>query len=229
MTSALHAEWTKLRTVPAPLWLLLGAIAATVALSAAVTAVATCASAVCGGDPVGLSLAGVQLGQAPVAVLGVLVIGGEYGTGMITTTLAATPHRSTVLAAKAVTLTGAVTVAGTVAVLGSLLAGRLILPEPLPLADGPALRAAAGSIVHLVLIALLSLGVAAVLRDAATGTGTVLGLLYVFPLLAQVIGDPQWQRLLQRIGPASAGLGVTAGWAAAALVAAALLLRIRDA
>ncbi|WP_207935846.1 hypothetical protein [Actinomadura sp. KC216] len=48
-------------------------------------------------------------------------------------------------------------------------------------------------------------------------------------LLAQVVGDPHWQRLLQRIGPASAGLGVTAGWAAAALVAAALLLRIRDA
>ena len=60
-------------------------------------------------------------------------------------------------------------------------------------------------------------------------------------------GDPHWQRLLQQIGPTSAGLaiqattgldslpispwaglGVTAGWAAAALLAGGLLLRIRD-
>ncbi|TMR01587.1 ABC transporter permease [Actinomadura soli] len=257
MTAALHAEWTKLRTVAGPLWLLLGAIAATVALSAATASVVTCGSAGCGGDTARLSLIGVQLGQAPVAVLAVLVIGGEYGTGMIRTTLTATPRRVTALTAKAVTLTGVVVAAGTVAVLGSLLAGRLILPArgftdahghpALSLADGPTLRAAAGSILYLALIALLSLGVATILRDSATGIGVVLGLLYLFPVLAQVIGDPHWQRLVQRAGPGAglavqattgvrglpigpwAGLGVTAGWAAAALVAAALFLHNRDA
>ncbi|TDD35858.1 ABC transporter permease [Actinomadura sp. KC06] len=257
MTPALHAEWTKLRTVAAPRWLLLGSIAATVALSAAVTSVVTCTSAGCGGDVTRLSLIGVQIGQAPVAVLAVLVIAGEYGTGMIRTTLTATPHRITALAAKAVVLTGSVAAAGTVAVLGSLLAGRLTLPgrgftdahghPALSLADGPTLRAATGSILYLILIALFSLGVATVLRDSATGIGVVLGLLYLFPVLAQVIGDPHWQRPLQRIGPSVglavqatgdvrglpigpwAGLGVTAGWAAATLTAAALLLHIRDA
>jgi hypothetical protein len=39
MRPALHAEWTKLRTVASPLWLLLGMIAATVALSAGATSV----------------------------------------------------------------------------------------------------------------------------------------------------------------------------------------------
>jgi ABC-2 type transport system permease protein len=258
MRLALHAEWTKIRTVASPLWLLLGTIAATVALSVAVTSVLTCGAAGCGDDTTKLTLTGVELGQALVAILAVLVISGEYSSGMIRTTLAAMPHRATVLAAKAVTLTGIVAAAGTVAVLGSLLAGRLILPghgftaargyPALSLADGPTLRAAVGSILYLALIALLSLGVATAVRDSATSIGVVLGLLYLVPILSQVIGNPHWQRLLQQIGPMSAGLaiqattdlrslpispwaglGVTAGWAAAALLAGGLLLRMRDA
>ncbi|MES4901161.1 MULTISPECIES: ABC transporter permease subunit [unclassified Streptomyces] len=258
MRGALHAEWTKIRTVAGPLWLLLGMIAATVALSAGAVSVPTCESAGCGGDMTRVSLLGVALGQAPAAVLAVLVISGEYGSGMIRTTLAAMPHRATVLAAKAITLAGVVAAAGTIAVLGSLAAGRLILPRhgftaahghpALSLADGPTLRAAAGSILYLILIALLSLGIAAVVRDSAAAIGVVLGLLYLLPVLSQVVGDPHWHRLLQRIGPMSAGLavqattdldslpvspwaglGVTAGWAAAALVAGGLLLRGRDA
>jgi ABC-2 type transport system permease protein len=258
MRLALHAERTKIRTVASPLWLLLGTIAATVALSAAVTSVMTCGAAGCGDDTTKLSLTGVELGQALVAILAVLVISGEYSSGMIRTTLAAMPHRATVLAAKAVTLTGMVAAAGTVAVLGSLLAGRLILPghgftaargyPALSLADGPTLRATVGSILYLTLVALLSLGVATAVRDSATSIGVILGLLYLVPVLAQVVGNPHWQRLLQQIGPMSAGLaiqattglrslpispwaglGVTAGWAAAALLAGGLLLRMRDA
>ena len=257
MRPALHAEWTKMRTVASPLWLLLGMIAATVALSAGATSVVTCASAGCGGDLTKLSLIGVMLGQALAAILAVLVISGEYSSGMIRTTLTAMPHRATVFAAKAITLTGVVVVAGTTAVLGSLLAGRLILPRhgftaahgypALSLTDGPTLRATAGSIIYLTLVALLGLGIAAIVRDSATSIGVILGLLYLLPVLSQVIGDPHWQRLLQQIGPMSAGLaiqattdlhslplrpwaglGVTAGWAAAALVTGGLLLRKRD-
>jgi ABC-2 type transport system permease protein len=240
------------------MWLLLGMIAATVALSAGATSVVTCTSAGCGGDMTKLSLTGVYIGQALVAILAVLVISGEYSSGMIRTTLTAVPRRATVFAAKAITLTGVVAVAGTTAVLGSLLAGRLILPRhgftaargypALSLADGPTLRATAGSILYLTLIALLSLGIAAIVRDSATSIGVVLGLLYLLPILSQVIGDSNWQRLLQQIGPMSAGLaiqattnlhslplrpwaglGVTAGWGAAAFVAGGLLIRRRDA
>jgi ABC-2 type transport system permease protein len=257
MRPALHAEWTKIRTVASPLWLLLGTIAATMALSAGATSVVTCTSAGCGGDMTKLSLIGVELGQALVAILAVLVISGEYSSGMIRTTLTAMPHRATVLTAKAITLTGVVAAAGTIAVLGSLLAGRFILPRhgftaahgypALSLADGPTLRATVGSILYLTLIALLSLGIAAIVRDSATSIGVILGLLYLLPILSQTIGNPHWQRLLQQIGPMNAGLaiqattnlhslplspwaglGVTAGWATAALVASGLLMRIRD-
>ena len=117
MREALHAEWTKLRTAPGTLWLLLAVVALTVALSAGAAAAVRCPSAGCGQDPARISLTGIELGQVIVAVLAVLVISGEYGTGMIRTTLAAMPRRTTVLAAKAAILTGLVLAAGTIAVL----------------------------------------------------------------------------------------------------------------
>jgi ABC-2 type transport system permease protein len=141
----------------------------------------TCDAAGCHDDTTKLSLTGVYLGQVLVVILAVLVISGEYTSGMIRTTLAAMPRRITVLAAKAATLTGIVAASGTVAVLGSMLAGRLILPghgfTALSLADEPTLRAAVRSILYLTLIALLSLGVATIVREAATSIGVVLGLL----------------------------------------------------
>ena len=82
----------------------------------------------CTADTAKLSLTGIVLGQAIVAMLAVLAISSEYGTGMIRITLAAMPRRAAVLAAKAAVVTGLVLAAGTVAVLGAVLAGRLILP-----------------------------------------------------------------------------------------------------
>ena len=49
--------------------------------------------------------------------------------------------------------------------------------------------------------------------------GIVLGLLYLFPILGQVVGSPGWHRHLEQIAPMWAGLGVLAAWAAAALLA----------
>ena len=251
MSQALHAEWTKLRTIPSTGWLLLACIALTVALSFVVAAAVICPSTGCELDPARVSLSGIVLGQAVVVVLAVLAMTGEYSSGMIRITLAATPRRITVLAAKAAVLTGAVLVAGSIAVLGSVLAGHVILPGHgllLSLTDGPVLRAAAGSVFYLALIALLSLGVATAVRDSAVAIGVVLALLYLFPILAQVVTETDWQQRLQQIGPMTAGLaiqattglkslpispwaglGVLAAWAVTALMVGALLLWLRDA
>ncbi|MGH3185862.1 MAG: ABC transporter permease subunit [Streptosporangiaceae bacterium] len=248
---ALRAEWTKTRTLASNGWLLLATVALTVAVSAAAAAAAAavrCPSAGCGRDPAKVSLTGIELGQAIVAILAVLAISGEYGTGMIQLSLAATPRRGRLLAAKAVVLTGLALVTGAVAVLASVLAGLVILPGQLSLGHGPDLRAAAGSVLYLALIALLALGTATAVRDSAVAIGIVLGLLYLFPIVANVVGDAQWQRHLQQIGPMTAGLaiqatidlrsqpispwaglGVLAAWAAAALLAGLLLLRLRAA
>ena len=258
MSRALHAEWTKARTTPGTIWLLLATIALTVAVGAAAATAVNCPDPGCGQDPAKVSLSGIDLGQAVVAILAVLAISGEYGTGMILLTLTAMPRRTTMLAAKAAILTGLVMVAGTAAVLGSVLAGRLILPGHgfipahgyplLSLADGPYLRAAAGSVLYLSLVGLLGLGIATAIRDSAVAIGVVLGLLYLFPIVASVVGNQHWQRHLEQIGPMNAGLyvqatvglkvlpltpwqglGVLAAWAAGAMLAGGLLLRVRDA
>jgi len=251
----LHAEWTKLRTLASTGWLMAGAVALTVTVSAAAVAAAAVAP---GLDPAKLSLTGIQAGQAVVAILAVLAISNEYSTGMIRVTLAAMPRRHTLLPAKAALVGGLALAAGAVAVLASVLAGRLILPgrgftlangyQLLSLGNGPDLRAACGSVLYLALIALLSLGVATAVRDSAVATGTVLALLYLFPIVAAVVSNQHWQRHLEQIGPMTAGLyiqatvgvralpltpwqglGVLALWAAGALILGGLVLRFRDA
>jgi ABC-2 type transport system permease protein len=259
LSEALHAEWTKTRTVASTGWLLLAAIALTAAVGAAAAAAVSCPSGVvCRVDPAKVSLTGIDLGQAVVAIVAVLAISNEYSTGMIRITLAAMPRRAVVLAAKATVLGLQVLAAGTIAVLGSVLAGRLLLSahgftpahgyELLSLGHGEVLRAAAGSVLYLTLIALLGLGVAAAVRDSAVAIGIVLGLLYLFPIVANVVGNAQWHRHLEQFGPMSAGLaiqattdltslpispwaglGVLAAWAAAALLAGGLVLGLRDA
>ena len=177
---------------------------------------------------------------------------------MIRTSLAAMPQRWTMLAAKAVILTGLVLLGGTVAVLGSLLLGRILLPgngfspasgfSPLSVNDPATMRAAAGSVIYLGLIGLLSLGIATLVRDSAVAVGVVLGMLYLFPIVIQVVADPDWKQRLEQIAPTNAGLaiqstvnlqslaisplmglGVLAAWATCALLASAAALQLRDA
>ena len=139
-----------------------------------------------------------------------------------------------------------------------LLAGWLILPGRglsaangyvVPsLANGADLRAFGGSVLYLVLIALLALGVTTAVRDSAVAIGLVLGLLYLFPIVSAVIPSHTWSRHLEQIAPMTAGLyieatvglaalpltpwqglGVLALWAVGALLLGAAVLRLRDA
>jgi hypothetical protein len=125
-----------------------------------------------------------------------------------------------VLAAKATILSGLVLAASAIAVLASLIAGRLIFPSTgfthahgyplLSLAHTPTLRATVGSVLYLALIALLSVGVATAVRESATAIGVVLGLLYIFPILVAVGGNPSWDRHVEELGPMTAGLAIQA-------------------
>jgi len=258
MLAALRAEWIKLRTVASTGWLLLAGAVVTITVSSAVVAVEKCSSASCAVDTTKVSLSGVQVGQAAVAILAVIVIGGEYGTGMIRTTLVAVPRRWVMLGAKAAAVSLVTAAAGIIAVLGSLLAGRIFLPgngftaahgfQPLSVTDGPTLRAAIGSVLYLVLVALFSLGVAAAVRETAVAVAIAGGLMYVLPAVVSLVLDSAWQHRVLRVAPMSAGqaiqsttnlgklpigpwpgIGVLAAWTAAALLIGWLLLRLRDA
>ncbi|HZU54701.1 MAG TPA: ABC transporter permease [Actinocrinis sp.] len=259
LAESLHAEWTKLRTLPGTFWLLLAIAVLTIAVSAAAEAAVPCSAADCGQDPAKVGLTGIEFGQAVVAILAVLAVSGEYSTGMIRVTFAAMPRRMTVLAAKATLISGLTLFAGAVAVLGSVLVGRLVMPGKgftaahgyprlLALTDSSVLRATGGSVLYLGLIALLSLGIATLIRDSATSIGVVLALLYLSPIIAGVVSDPHWHNRIERYSPMNAGLsiqatrdlagmpigpweglGVLAAWAAGALLAGGLALRLRDA
>jgi ABC-2 type transport system permease protein len=244
--------------VPGTGWLLLAVVAVTVSLGVVADAVARCPAGGCSLDPARTSFTGIYLSQAIVVILAAVSISDEYSSGMIRVTFTAMPRRTAVLAAKAVTVTGPVLAAGAVGVLGSLLAGRLTLPghgfspahgyPPLSLGNAPVLRATAGSVLYLALVALVSLGVAAAVRETAAAIGIVLGLLSIFPIITTVVGSPSWHRHLEQLAPMTAGLdiqattglrslplspwaglGVLAAWATGALLLGGLLLRLRDA
>lgn len=253
---ALRGEWTKFRTAADPAWLLAGVVVLTVAVGTAVVSAARCSSSACGIDPAKVSFSGIYLGQAVVAVAGVLAIGSEYSTGMIKLSLTAMPRRLTWLIAKAVVLTAPMLLAALLAVAGSALAGRLILPDHgftpahgyASLTAAADVRAAVGTVAYLTLIGLLSLGVAAAVRDSAVAIGLVLGFLYLFPIVTSVVSNVTIARHLQQVGPMPAGLdvqatiglkdlpltpwqglGVVSLWTAGALLLGAVVLKLRDA
>ncbi|MBC9713053.1 ABC transporter permease [Streptomyces sp. TRM66268-LWL] len=262
MTGAVHAEWTKLRTLHSTWWLLLGIVLCTVGVGALTTgslSAGDClARRTCDEDTVKLSLTGVWVGQAAMAVFGVLAVTAEYGTGTMRVTLAAIPSRLRVLAAKAVVVAGLAAVVGAVSVLGSLYLGRVLVLDagftaeagypPIGLGDGATLRAVVGGVLYYVLVALLGVGLGAALRDTAgTLTGVFL-LLYGFPLVAAMLSDPDWEKTAKRLSPTEAGLsvlatrnlealpigpwaglGVAASWAVGVLVVGWAVLKGRDA
>jgi ABC-type transport system involved in multi-copper enzyme maturation permease subunit len=213
-------------------------------------------------DVTQLSLLGATFGLIAMVAIGVLFITAEYRRGMIRTTFAASPRRGRVLVAKAIVLGAAAFVVGLVASLTAFLVTQPILRAngfgppgyPIPsLADWPVLRAVVGAAVFLALVAVLSLGVGAILRRSAGAIAVVV--VALIPLTILVGGLPltaaQWVMrttpaaglaILQTIevdhdatvepwgmAPPLAGLGVLAAYAAAALAVAVWLVRRRDA
>ena len=124
------------------------------------------------------------------------------------------------LVAKVAVVAGPVLVAAVLAVAGSLLVARAVLPAngftpahgypALSLGDSATLRASVGTALYLCLIALLSLGVALIVRNTGAAIATALALLFVFPILATLVTEPRWREWLTEWAPMSAGLAVQA-------------------
>ena len=252
MTRTLRSEWTKLRTVPSTGWALGALLAGTVLFTALVCATASsggCAPGTCHDYVVVNSLTGVFIGQIAVVALGVLAIGSEYATGMIRVTFSAEPRRRLVLAAKALAVGALALAAGLATALLAYLAGGVLLSgkgyPSLALADG--LAPVAVIALYLASLALLSLGIGAVLRSTAGAVTCVLSLLLLPLIAAPLLGGQTGEQALD-VAPMSAGLallrnidrveGVTAGewrglgvawlWAVGALALGLWLIGRRD-
>lgn len=193
-TDVLRAEACKLRTVRSTYWVLLVAFASNIGfavLAATVLAPRLGADERARVDVVQLALAGLHLSQIAFGVLGALVITGEYGTGMFRTTLAAVPRRRTVLAAKILVFAGVTLVASTASTIAAYLAFQAALPAHTltgtSLADPGVARAVAGGGLYLTGLGLLGLGLGAVLRSSAGAIATLFGLLFIPPLLLNLL------------------------------------------
>jgi ABC-2 type transport system permease protein len=259
--TALRGEWTKARTLPSTAWLLLGVVLALVGVGLAVSGTLRlddCAQAPCALDTVKLSLTGTRLAQVGAAVLGILLVTGEYATGTITHTLAAVPRRWSVLLSKVAVVGGLVAGAAVVGVAGTMLIARAVLPRrgftaaagyrATSVLHDLTQRAAVGTVLYLVLIALLGAGVGLMIRDTGVAVTVVVTLMLVTPVLAALVSDQRWQDRIHRWAPMDAGLAiqstrgvatlpihpwpglaVLAAYALAAVIGGGLLLRARDA
>lgn len=254
LTDVLRAELSKLRTVRSTYWIMLVAVAGNIGFAvfaAAVLAPRLGAADLAHVDVVQLALAGLHVSQVAFGVLGTLFITGEYGTGMIRTTLAAVPRRGSVLAAKALVFTGVALVTSTASTFAAYLAFQAALPAHTltgtSLGDPGVARAVLGGGLYLTVFGLLGLGLGALLRSSAGAIATLLGVLFVPPLLLNLLpgtwkttagpyipmqaGDQIYVAAHREAAslPPWTGFGVFCLYAAVALIAGLIVINRRDA
>ena len=144
-------------------------------------------------DPTYDAFLGLVPGQLLLGVLGVLAITTEFSSGMIRATFAAAPSRPLVLTAKAAVL-GAVTLAaGEFSAFAAFFAGQAMLKAPAPhatLGQPGVLRAVLMAGAYPALIALISLGIGAIIRHTAGAICALAGVLFVLPLVFFSLGSP---------------------------------------
>jgi hypothetical protein len=206
-----HAEWTKARTVRSlPAVLLL--TAAVVVLPGLAVAAATVVQlgtlspqARASFDPSAAALSGVSLATLAAAVLGALMIGGEYATGAVRTLLVTAPRRWDVLLAKAVVLVLSVAPVAAAATAVTFVGAQRVLGTrdlDTPVTAGLA-TTAAGAALALTSAALLGLAVATVVRSTTTATVVLVAVLLVLPTLAGLVPGSTG-RQVQRVLPSTA-------------------------
>jgi ABC-2 type transport system permease protein len=248
------SEWTKLRSLRSTRYALLATAAFTIGfgiLASAITASrwnSMTAADKAGFDPLSTSLLGVRFGVLAIGVLGVLLITGEYATGMVRSTFAAVPRRLPVLWAKV----GVYSLVGLALAVPSTLiaffAGQALLSSQhlqIAFSSAGVPGAVLGTALYLTLVGLFGLGLGAILRNTASGIATLVAILYVVPPLVSILPTEtanainpylpsQAGEAIMKVGQQAhmlspwAGLALFAGYAAAAIGIAAVLLVRRD-
>jgi ABC-type transport system involved in multi-copper enzyme maturation permease subunit len=250
-TRVLHSEWTKLHSLRSSRITLLVAVGLVVGLGLLIPLMSVADwdpnTNAADYDAVSRSLGGIYLAQLAFGVLGVLLITGEYTTGMIRATFAAVPKRLPVLWGKLAVFAATTVVLGTLACLTAFLAGQAIFATKdvdAGLGDPGVLRAVLGAGLFLAGVGLLGVGLGALIRNSAGAIATLTGLLFVVPVIVSALP----QRWADAVGPylpgqagttilfteASGpygpwtGLGILGAWAAVAVALAAVMLIRRD-
>ncbi|MFE2042184.1 ABC transporter permease subunit [Streptomyces sp. NPDC059477] len=253
-TQVIQSEWTKIRSVASTVWTLALAVVVTVGLGMLISALTKSQydnlseTERLSFDPTFISFAGMSLGQLALIVFGVLVVSNEYSTGMIRTSLAAVPQRGTLLFSKVAVATALALVVGMVTSFITFFLGQLMLGDlKASIGDPGVLRAVIGGGLYMTLIAMFSMGVAAMLRSPMLSLGilmpffflisTILGAVSATKKVGQYLPDQAGSKIMQVVTPINddtpygpwGGLAIMVAWVAAALVGGYVLLKRRDA
>ena len=200
-------------------------------------------------DPTATSLRGFNLAQLIIGVLGVLIVTGEYRTGMIRASMSAAPKRLPVVWGKAAVFTAVAFVVGEFSAFVSFFAGQALLSSQhiqTTLGAPDVFRAVFGTGLYLTGVGLFGVGLGWIIRSTAGGIATLFGILLVLPALGEALPDT-WAQHINPYLPSNAGqvltqihpdTGMLAPWAGfavfcvyvvVAFVVAAILVKRRDA
>jgi ABC-2 type transport system permease protein len=252
-TGLLRSEWIKLRSVRSTVWAYAVTIVAGIGFSA-MLGLTFSSPGLPATEQVSYAVQAATLGlvvaQLSVAVLGVLVISGEYSTGMIRSTLTAIPQRYPALLAKAAVFAAVTFVVGLVITFGSYFVSAPLMAArgaESSLGDPGVVQALVGGALFLTLIGVLSLGIGTVVRSGAGGIAAAIGLIMLAPIVFALI-PAEWAAEAARYLPTAAGaalytiptadgmgfepwqgLAILLGWIVLALGSGTALLTRRDA
>ncbi|MEV6632724.1 ABC transporter permease [Actinoplanes sp. NPDC051470] len=190
MSRTILAEWIKLRSLRSTWYTLAFLFVVSLGITMMSSSVAQEAYADAGDlwDPTAYSLTTYKVGQLILGVLAILVVTSEFATGLMRTTLAATPRRHRVLAAKVVIAATVAVVAGQVLMFAAFLIGQVMLAgQGVPnagLGDPGVLSAVAAAGLYLTLVALLAVALGTIMRATAGALATLVGIVFLVPGLA---------------------------------------------
>lgn len=170
------------------------------------------APAVAGAAGIGVTitqtLVGTFLGLIVLVVIGALAMTAEYRRGLVRTTLAASPRRMRVLAAKAIVVGGVAFVTGLVAAAVVVTLGQRVLRANgayvHPASVGTELRVIIGTGVLLAVMSVLALGLGTLLRRSAAAVTTGIILIVAPYVLAVAVLPGSAGAWLLRVTPAAA-------------------------
>ena len=249
------SEWTKLRSVRSTRWaLLIGAIL-TIGFPLLFAAVTSSRwghmspHERANRNPLDIALAGVNVSQLAIAVLGVLAVTAEYSTGMIRASFTAVPKRLPVLWAKLGVFSLVAFVLSLPAVVIAFFASQAILSRhhilQISFSHPGVARSVIGGAVYLMLVGAFAMAFGAIIRSTAGGISAFAAIFFVIPPLLNVL-PTSWNNAVNPYLPSEAarsifslthgphslapgpGLALFVGYTLLAVAVAAVLLVRRD-
>ena len=215
----LLSEWTKFRSLRSTVWTLLTAVVLSIGIGALFSAVSASqyhtfsAADKASFNPVSTSLNGMLFAQLAIGVLGVLLISGEYSTGMIRSSLTAVPRRLPVLWAKLGVFAGVVFSVILVTSFVSFFLGQALLNSHhlgVSIAAPDALRDVIGAALYATVAGMIGMALGGLLRNTAAGISTFVAVFFVIPPLTDLLPSSWTSHFVQYL-PSNAGEVVFGG------------------